>query len=245
MATEKSETVLHVEDLQTYYGKIHALKGISLTVQKGQIVTLLGANGAGKSTTLKTISGLTRAAAGRITFLGRDITAAPPHAIVRMGLIHAPEGRRIFKGMTVQENLDLGGFSDHADKVAQEKRGQYVFELFPILFERRTQDAGLLSGGEQQMLAIGRALMTDPKLMLLDEPSMGLAPFLVQAIMKIIRRLNEQGTTILLVEQNAKVALKLADYGYVLETGKIVIKGDGAALRQDESIVKAYLGGGH
>jgi branched-chain amino acid transport system ATP-binding protein len=245
MATETSAPVLEVADLQTYYGKIHALKGISLRVQKGQIVTLLGANGAGKSTTLKTISGLTRAAAGRITFLGRDITAAPPHDIVRMGLIHAPEGRRIFKGMTVQENLDLGGFSDHANRVEQEKRRQYVFELFPILSKRRTQDSGLLSGGEQQMLAIGRALMTDPKLMLLDEPSMGLAPFLVQAIMKIIRTLNEQGTTILLVEQNAKVALKLADYGYVLETGRVVIEGDGATLRQDESIVKAYLGGGH
>jgi branched-chain amino acid transport system ATP-binding protein len=245
MATETGMPVLHVEGLQTYYGKIHALKGISLSVPEGQIVTLLGANGAGKSTTLKSISGLTRAAAGRITFLGRDITAASPHAIVRMGLIHAPEGRRIFKGMTVQENLDLGGFSDHGNKVEQEKRRQYVFELFPILFKRRAQDSGLLSGGEQQMLAIGRALMTDPKLMLLDEPSMGLAPFLVQAIMKIIRRLNEQGTTILLVEQNAKVALKLADYGYVLETGRIVIEGDGAALRQDERIVKAYLGGGH
>ena len=245
MATETGSPVLHVEGLQTYYGKIHALKGISLSVPKGRIVTLLGANGAGKSTTLKSISGLTRAAAGRITFLGRDITAASPHAIVRMGLIHAPEGRRIFKGMTVQENLDLGGFSDHGNKIEQERRRQYVFELFPILFNRRAQDSGLLSGGEQQMLAIGRALMTDPKLMLLDEPSMGLAPFLVQAIMKIIRRLNEQGTTILLVEQNAKVALKLADYGYVLETGRIVIEGDGAALRQDESIVKAYLGGGH
>jgi branched-chain amino acid transport system ATP-binding protein len=245
MATEAGAAVLEVADLQTYYGKIHALKGISLRVECGQIVTLLGANGAGKSTTLKTISGLTRAAAGRISFLGRDITAAPPHDIVRMGLIHAPEGRRICKGMTVQENLDLGGFSDHANTVEQEKRRQYVFELFPILFKRRTQDSGLLSGGEQQMLAIGRALMTDPKLMLLDEPSMGLAPFLVQAIMKIIRTLNEQGTTILLVEQNAKVALKLADYGYVLETGRIVIEGDGATLRQDESIVKAYLGGGH
>jgi branched-chain amino acid transport system ATP-binding protein len=237
-----SAPVLQIEGLQTYYGKIHALKGISLSVQQGQIVTLLGANGAGKSSTLKTISGLIRAAAGKITFLGRDITAAPPHEIVRMGLIHAPEGRRIFKGMTVQENLDLGGFSDHQNKSAQEKRRQYVFELFPILFERRNQDAGLLSGGEQQMLAIGRALMTDPKLMLLDEPSMGLAPFLVQAIMRIIRKLNDQGTTILLVEQNAKVALRLADHGYVLETGRIVIEGDGNTLRQDESIVKAYLG---
>ena len=240
-----SEAVLRIDGLQTYYGKIHALRGISLTVQKGQIVTLLGANGAGKSTTLKTISGLVRSAAGTITFLGEDITTAPPHDIVRMGLIHAPEGRRIFKGLSVQENLDLGGFSNAQDKVGKERRLQYIFELFPILFERRRQDSALLSGGEQQMLAIGRALMTEPKLMLLDEPSMGLAPFLIQAIMKIIRKLNEQGTTILLVEQNAKVALKLADYGYVLETGQIVIEGDGATLRQDESIVKAYLGGGH
>ena len=239
-----SEAVLRIDGLQTYYGKIHALRGISLSVQKGQIVTLLGANGAGKSTTLKTISGLVRSAAGKITFLGKDITTAPPHDIVRMGLIHAPEGRRIFKGLSVQENLDLGGFTDHRNTADLEKRRQYVFELFPILYDRRSQDSGLLSGGEQQMLAIGRALMTDPKLMLLDEPSMGLAPFLVQAIMKIIRKLNEQGVTILLVEQNAKVALKLADYGYVLETGSIVIEGDGATLRQDESIVKAYLGGG-
>jgi branched-chain amino acid transport system ATP-binding protein len=240
-----SEAVLRIDGLQTYYGKIHALRGISLSVQKGQIVTLLGANGAGKSTTLKTISGLVRSAAGTITFLGKDITATPPHDIVRMGLIHAPEGRRIFKGLSVQENLDLGGFTNAPDKAGKERRLQYIFELFPILFERRRQDSALLSGGEQQMLAIGRALMTEPKLMLLDEPSMGLAPFLIQAIMKIIRKLNEQGTTILLVEQNAKVALKLADYGYVLETGKIVIEGDGATLRQDESIVKAYLGGGH
>jgi len=240
-----SEAVLRIDGLQTYYGKIHALKGISLSVQKGQIVTLLGANGAGKSTTLKTISGLVRSAAGKITFLGKDITTTPPHDIVRMGLIQAPEGRRIFKGLSVQENLDLGGFTNTQDKAGKERRLQYIFELFPILFERRKQDSALLSGGEQQMLAIGRALMTEPKLMLLDEPSMGLAPFLVQAIMKIIRKLNEQGTTILLVEQNAKVALKLADYGYVLETGNIVIEGDGATLRQDESIVKAYLGGGH
>jgi branched-chain amino acid transport system ATP-binding protein len=240
-----SEAVLRIDGLQTYYGKIHALKGISLSVQKGQIVTLLGANGAGKSTTLKTISGLVRSAAGKITFLGKDITTTPPHDIVRMGLIHAPEGRRIFKGLSVQENLDLGGFTNAQDKAGKERRLQHIFELFPILFERRRQDSALLSGGEQQMLAIGRALMTEPKLMLLDEPSMGLAPFLVQAIMKIIRKLNEQGTTILLVEQNAKVALRLADYGYVLETGRIVIEGDGATLRQDESIVKAYLGGGH
>jgi branched-chain amino acid transport system ATP-binding protein len=238
-----SEAVLQIDNLQTFYGKIHALRGISLEVKQGQIVTLLGANGAGKSTTLKTISGLIRAETGKIIFMGKDITALPPHAIVRMGLIHSPEGRRIFKGMTVNENLDLGGFVDHRRTAQLKQRRDYVFELFPRLYQRRNQDSGLLSGGEQQMLAMGRALMTDPKLMLLDEPSMGLAPFLVQAIMQIIRHLNEQGTTILLVEQNAKVALKMADYGYVLETGKIVIEGDGATLRQDESIVKAYLGG--
>ena len=240
-----SDAVLEISGLETYYGKIHALRGISLTVRQGQIVTILGANGAGKSTTLKTVSGLIRAAAGRITFMGREITNEAPHHIVRMGLIHAPEGRRIFKGLTVQENLDLGGFTNHQDKAGREKRLAAIFELFPILYKRSRQDAALLSGGEQQMLAIGRALMTEPRLMLLDEPSMGLAPFLVQSIMRIIRRLNEQGTTILLVEQNAKVALKLADYGYVLETGGIVIEGDGATLRQDESIVKAYLGGAH
>ncbi len=236
------ETVLQIEGLHTYYGKVHALKGISLTVKKGQIVTLLGANGAGKSTTLRTVSGLIRGSQGRITFLGQDITTVAPHNLVRMGLIHAPEGRRIFKGLTVMENLDLGGFVDHKRKAALDQRRKLVFELFPRLYERRKQDSGLLSGGEQQMLAIGRALMSDPKLLLLDEPSLGLAPFLVQAIMQIIRHLNERGTTILLVEQNAKVALKMADYGYVLETGKIVIEGDAATLRQDENIVKAYLG---
>ena len=239
-----SDTVLRIEGLHTYYGKIHALKGLTMEVKEGQIVTILGANGAGKSTTLKTISGLTRPSGGRIEFMGKNITNAQPHDIVRMGLIHSPEGRRIFKGMTVQENLDLGGFVDHKKAAELAKRLEYVFELFPRLAERRNQDAGLLSGGEQQMLAMGRALMTNPKLMLLDEPSMGLAPFLVQAIAQIIRRLNKQGTTILLVEQNAKMALKLADYGYVLETGKMVIEGDGSALRQDESIVKAYLGTG-
>jgi branched-chain amino acid transport system ATP-binding protein len=240
-----SDTVLRIEGLNTYYGKIHALKGLSMEVKEGQIVTILGANGAGKSTTLKTISGLTRASAGRIEFMGKDITGAAPHDIVRMGLIHSPEGRRIFKGMTVQENLDMGGFVDHRKTAELAKRLEYVFELFPRLAERRGQDAGLLSGGEQQMLAMGRALMTNPKLMLLDEPSMGLAPFLVQAIAQIIRRLNQQGVTILLVEQNAKMALKLADYGYVLETGKMVIEGNGSVLRQDENIVKAYLGAGH
>ncbi len=239
-----SDIALNVERLQTYYGRIHALRGISLTVKQGQIVTLLGANGAGKSTTLRTISGLVRASSGKIEFMGQDITQSAPHAIVRMGLIHAPEGRRIFKGLTVQENLDLGGFTTAKDKERRHRSLEYIFELFPVLYQRRKQDSALLSGGEQQMLAIGRALMTDPKLLLLDEPSMGLAPLLVEAIMSIIRRLNQQGTTILLVEQNAKVALRLAHYGYVLETGQIAVEGDATKLQQDESIVKAYLGGG-
>jgi branched-chain amino acid transport system ATP-binding protein len=236
-----SETVLTLENVETYYGKIHALRGISLSVQQGQIVTLLGANGAGKSTTLRTISGLVRCAKGRVVFLGEDITRVNPHDIVRRGLIQIPEGRRIFKGMSIQENLELGSFT-LKDEAERRRRMARVFEIFPILQQRRNQDASLLSGGEQQMLAMGRGLMTAPKLLLLDEPSMGLAPFLVQEIMRIIRRLNEDGVTILLVEQNAKVALKLADYGYVLETGRIVMESDAASLQQDESIIKAYLG---
>lgn len=236
-----SETVLSLENVETYYGKIHALRGISLSVQQGQIVTLLGANGAGKSTTLRTISGLVRCAKGRVVFLGEDITRVNPHDIVRRGLIQIPEGRRIFKGMSIQENLELGSFT-LKDDAERRRRMARVFDIFPILEQRRSQDASLLSGGEQQMLAMGRGLMTEPKLLLLDEPSMGLAPFLVQEIMRIIRRLNEDGVTILLVEQNAKVALKLADYGYVLETGRIVMESDAASLQQDESIIKAYLG---
>ena len=237
-----SGTVLRLENIETYYGKIHALRGISLAVEKGQIVTLLGANGAGKSTTLKTISAIIPSANGRTEFLGRDITKEQAHNIVRMGLIHVPEGRRIFKGLTVSENLDLGAFTLDGSHSLRAKRKEHVFEMFPRLKERSNQDATFLSGGEQQMLAIGRALMVEPKLLLLDEPSMGLAPFLVQEIMRTIRRLNDEGVTILLVEQNTKVALKLADYGYVLETGQIVIEGTGSQLQKDESIVKAYLG---
>jgi branched-chain amino acid transport system ATP-binding protein len=236
-----SDTVLSLENVETYYGKIHALRGISLNVSKGQIVTLLGANGAGKSTTLRAISGLVKCAVGRIAFLGEDITRVSPHEIVQRKLIHVPEGRRIFKSLTIQENLELGSFT-LKDDAERKRRMAHVFEIFPILKERRHQDSALLSGGEQQMLAMGRGLMTDPRLLLLDEPSMGLAPFLVQEIMKIIRRLNEEGVTILLVEQNAKVALKLAHYGYVLETGRIVMENDAASLQQDESIIKAYLG---
>ncbi len=241
MTVNGAEPVLELRDVETYYGKIHALRGISCTVQAGQIVTLLGANGAGKSTTLRTISGLNRAAKGTITFLGEDITRKQPHEIVEMGLIHVPEGRRIFKGMTIRENLELGSFTLKDDK-ERRTRMEHVFEIFPVLHERRNRDSALLSGGEQQMLAMGRALMTRPKLLLLDEPSMGLAPFLVKEIMRIILRLNREGVTILLVEQNARVALQLAEHGYVLETGKIVIQGDAETLRRDESIVKAYLG---
>ena len=236
-----SNTILEITDLETYYGKIHALRGISLTVNEGEIVTLLGANGAGKSTTLRTISGLIRASKGTIQYMGEDITKKPAHDIVEMGLIHVPEGRKIFKGMTIAENLELGSFTLR-DDVERKRRMEHVFEVFPLLEERKNRDSAFLSGGEQQMLAIGRSMMTNPELLLLDEPSMGLAPFMVQEIMKIIVRLNKEGVTILLVEQNAKVALKLADHGYVIETGEIVIKGDAKTLQEDESIVKAYLG---
>ena len=236
-----SNTILEIENLETHYGKIHALRSISFTVKEGQIVTLLGANGAGKSTTLRAISGLIRSTSGTIRYMGEDITRKPAHDIVKMRLIHVPEGRKIFKGMTIAENLELGSFTLD-DDAERKRRMEHVYEIFPVLQERRHRDSAFLSGGEQQMLAIGRSMMTNPKLLLLDEPSMGLAPFLVQQIMKIVLRLNKEGVTILLVEQNAKVALKLADHGYVLETGKIVIRGDAKTLQQDESIVKAYLG---
>jgi branched-chain amino acid transport system ATP-binding protein len=236
-----SETVLSLSNLETRYGQIYALRGINIEVRKGEIVTLLGANGAGKSTTLKTISSLVPASAGNVVFFGEDVTYSAPYSIVEKGLIHVPEGRMIFKELTVKENLELGSFT-LADNVERNKRMERVFELFPILEERQKQMGGFLSGGEQQMLAIGRALMTEPKMLMLDEPSMGLAPIIVQNIMNIIKQINEEGTTILLVEQNAKVALKLANRGYVLETGEIVMEGDADILSKDESIVKAYLG---
>lgn len=236
-----SNPILEIDNLETHYGKIHALRGISLSVDSGEIATLLGANGAGKSTTLRAISGLIRATSGTIRYMGEDITKMPAHDIVKKRLIHVPEGRKIFKGMTITENLELGSFTLD-DDVERKRRMDHVFEIFPVLQERRNRDAAFLSGGEQQMLAMGRSMMTNPNLLLLDEPSMGLAPFMVQEIMKIILRLNKEGVTILLVEQNAKVALKLADHGYVIETGKIVIRGDAKTLQQDESIVKAYLG---
>lgn len=236
-----SNIILDINNLETHYGKIHALRGISLTVKEGEIVTLLGANGAGKSTTLRAISGLIKTTSGSITYLGEDITRKPAHDIVKGGLIHVPEGRKIFKGMTIRENLELGSFT-LGDDVERKRRMDHVFEIFPVLQERQHRDSAFLSGGEQQMLAMARSMMTNPKLLLLDEPSMGLAPFMVQEVMKIIVHLNTEGVTILLVEQNAKVALKLATHGYVIETGEIVIKGDAQTLQQDESIVKAYLG---
>jgi len=236
-----SEIILSLKNLETRYGQIYALKGINLEVRKGEIVTLLGANGAGKSTTLKTISSLIPACSGSVEFMGVDITKVEPHKVVEMGVIHVPEGRRIFKELTVRENLELGSFTLKDDS-ERKMRIENVFELFPVLKERHKQMGGFLSGGEQQMLAIGRALMVNPKVLLLDEPSMGLAPIIVQGIMNIIKQINEQGTTILLVEQNAKVALKLAHRGYVLETGSIVMEGDASVLSKDESIVKAYLG---
>jgi branched-chain amino acid transport system ATP-binding protein len=236
-----SDVVLKITDLNAHYGHIHALRGISLEVKAGQIVTLLGANGAGKSTTMKCISGLLKPTGGKIEFMGENIFGKPAHDIVKRGLIHVPEGRRIFKGMTIQENLELGSFT-LKDDAERKKRMDHVYDLFPVLGERRHRDSGLLSGGEQQMLAMGRALMVGQKLVLLDEPSMGLAPFLVKDIMKVVKRLNEEGITILLVEQNAKMALGVADYGYVVETGEIVMHDDAEVLRNDERIINAYLG---
>jgi len=237
-----TSVLLRLTDVHTYYGHIHALQGVSLEVRTGEVVTLLGANGAGKTTTLKTIHGLLHPREGRIEFDGIDITHIPAHELVRVGIGQSPEGRRIFSRMTVLENLQMGGYS-RRDKGGLDDDYARVFELFPRLAERRTQHGGTLSGGEQQMLAIGRALMTRPKLLLLDEPSMGLAPILVEQIFSIIRDINKQGTTILLVEQNALMALGVADRGYVLQTGRIVRAGEASALLEDEEVRKAYLGG--
>ena len=237
----ESDVILKLEDVAAGYGRIDAVKDIDLEVRRGQIVTLLGANGAGKTTTLKTISGLVRARAGRILFEGRDITAISAHDIARAGVVHVPEGRHVLRGLSVRENLELGGFTV-ADAAERRLRLEQVFDQFSILKERQHQDGSLLSGGEQQMLAIGRALMHGPKILLLDEPSMGLAPKLVLETMKIVKRLNEAGTTILLVEQNARLALRLAHYGYVLENGVIKLQGEAEKLRADASIVQAYLG---
>lgn len=236
-----SETILTVDRVTAFYGQIQALRGVSLEVRKGQIVTLLGSNGAGKSTTLKTISGLVRAQSGDVSLAGDSIKSLPAHDIARLGVVHVPEGRRILRGLSVKENLELGAFTVK-DAATRRRRIEEVYALFPILAERRHQDASLLSGGQQQMLAMGRGLMHGPRVMLLDEPSMGLAPKLVTEIMRIIKRLNEAGTTILLVEQNARLALRLAHYAYVIENGEICSQGDAATLREDESIVQAYLG---
>lgn len=235
------ETILKVEDINVYYGSIHAIKGVSFEVREGEVVTLIGANGAGKSTTLNTISGLLHSKTGSISFLGKPLEKVPPHKIVEMGLAQVPEGRRIFLQMSVEENLEMGAYTQPSSGVNADL--EKVYELFPRLKERRRQVAGTLSGGEQQMLAMGRALMSHPKLLMLDEPSMGLAPILVEQIFEIIQNLHKAGSTILLVEQNALMALSIADRGYVLETGKMVTSGTGQELIQSPAIKKAYLGG--
>ncbi|MBR1397596.1 MAG: ABC transporter ATP-binding protein [Selenomonadaceae bacterium] len=234
--------MLDIKDINVYYGAIHAIKGISLTVNEGEIVTLIGANGAGKSTTLRTISGLLKPKTGSIEFLNKNIAGLPAHQIVKEGISQVPEGRRIFAEMTVVENLELGAFiRTDADAINEDM--QMVFRRFPRLEERKTQLAGTLSGGEQQMLAMGRALMSRPRLLLLDEPSMSLAPLLIKEIFSIIEDINKAGTTVLLVEQNANMALSIANRAYVLETGRITISGDAKELAASEEIRKAYLGG--
>ncbi|MGI6269760.1 MAG: ABC transporter ATP-binding protein [Candidatus Howiella sp.] len=235
-------SLLKVENLEVYYGVIQAIKGISFEVEEGEIIALIGANGAGKTTTLHTVTGLVPAAAGSIEFEGRDLTKTPAHKIVAMGMAHVPEGRRVFSHLSVEQNLRLGAYT-RSDKKEIAESFEMVYDRFPRLKERRKQEAGTLSGGEQQMLAIGRALMSHPKIVLMDEPSMGLSPLLVSEIFDIIKHINESGTTVLLVEQNAKKALKIADRGYVLETGKIVMTGTGAELLDNDEVRKAYLGG--
>jgi branched-chain amino acid transport system ATP-binding protein len=234
--------LLELLDVHTYYGHVHALKGITISVEEGEIVTLIGANGAGKSTTLRTISGLVRPRQGQILFDDQVLNDIPAHEIVKLGISHGPEGRRIFSTLTVRENLNMGAYSRGNDRVGIEEARERVFRLFPRLKERVNQIAGTLSGGEQQMLAIGRALMAKPKLLMLDEPSLGLAPMLVRAIAETIQEINEQGTTILLVEQNARMALKLAHRGYVLEVGEIVLSDTARELMQDRRVKRAYLG---
>ena len=233
--------MLDVQNINVYYGAIHAVKDVSFHVDEGEIVTLIGANGAGKTTTLQTISGLLHSRTGSITFMGQPIQTVPADKLVAHGLAQVPEGRRVFQQMTVEENLEMGAFTQPNSTVTPNL--EKVYEQFPRLKERRRQVAGTLSGGEQQMLAMGRALMSNPKLLMLDEPSMGLAPILVEQIFDIIQRLHEKGTTILLVEQNARMALSVADRGYVLETGRVTLTGQGGELLADEAVKKAYLGG--
>jgi branched-chain amino acid transport system ATP-binding protein len=236
-----AQKVLELKDVNTYYGSIHALKGISLEVYDGEVVTLIGANGAGKSTTLRSINGLNRPRKGTITFRDRDITSTPADQIVKMGISQSPEGRRLFPRMSVLENLEMGAFQRKDRSGIREDRDR-VFELFPRLAERRHQKAGTMSGGEQQMCAMGRALMARPKLLMLDEPSMGLAPIFVERIFEIVKEINQQGTPILLVEQNALMALDVADRGYVLETGHVALEGAASDLRENEQVRKTYLG---
>jgi branched-chain amino acid transport system ATP-binding protein len=232
--------LLEIDDIRTAYGSIEALKGVSLTVEEGEVVTLIGSNGAGKSTTLRSISGLTPPRSGSIRFRGEEISTLPAQDIVRLGISQSPEGRRCFQRMTVRENLELGAYLRRDDNIRQDL--ERIFELFPRLREREKQKAGTMSGGEQQMLAMGRAMMADPALLLLDEPSMGLAPILVDRIYETVAEINKQGTTILLVEQNANYALEVSKRGYVLETGKVVIADDSASLRENPEVQKAYLG---
>jgi branched-chain amino acid transport system ATP-binding protein len=234
-----SDVLFEIKNLEVSYGSISALKGISLKVHKGEIVTILGANGAGKTTTMRTISQLLKAKSGSIRFKGQDLTKLPAHRVVKLGISHAPEGRRVFGILTVEENLTLGAFTS---KQIDKQTLQWVYQLFPRLEERRKQLAGTLSGGEQQMLAIGRALMSNPEMLLLDEPSLGIAPILVKAIFAQIREIAEQGVTVLLVEQNAKAALKLANRGYVLDLGRIAMSGTAAELLASEKVQEAYLG---
>lgn len=234
--------MLKIEEINVFYGNIHALKDVSLEVNQGEIVTLIGANGAGKTTLLKTVSGLLKPKQGNIHFEGQSIVGMQAQAIVKKGISHVPEGRRVFANMTVEENLELGAFL-RKDKKGVQEDFKNVYELFPRLYERRKQQSGTLSGGEQQMLAMGRALMSRPKLLLLDEPSMGLAPLLVKTIFKIIEEINASGTTIMLVEQNANMALSVAHRAYVIETGRVVLKGTAEELRSSEEVKTAYLGG--
>ncbi|MDX9993358.1 MAG: ABC transporter ATP-binding protein [Anaerolineales bacterium] len=236
-----SGAILKLDNVHSYYGRIHALKGISIEVNEGEIVTLIGANGAGKSTTLRTISGLIHPRQGSVTFEGHDISQVEPHLIVQRGLGHVPEGRGVFPKLTVRENMELGAFNLN-DNVELERRLEYAFGLFPRLKERITQKGGTLSGGEQQMLATARGIMLNPRVLMLDEPSMGLAPVLVELIFDIIKTMNEQGTTILLVEQNALMALSIAHRGYVLQTGQIVLSDTAANLKKNEMVQHAYLG---
>jgi branched-chain amino acid transport system ATP-binding protein len=234
------EPLLRLDDVHTYYGQIHALQGVSIDVNRGEIVTLIGANGAGKTTTLKTISGLLHPRKGTVVFDGRNVSKTAAHELVESGIGHAPEGRRIFSRLTVLENLQMGGFTRKPGEIAEDV--EKVMTLFPRLRERTHQQGGTLSGGEQQMLAIGRAMMSRPRVLLLDEPSLGLAPILIQQVFETIAEINQQGTTVLLVEQNALQALNVAHRGYVLQTGRVVLSGTGAELRENETVRQAYLG---